>query len=80
MVSCWTRADQVGALVARVRANLVRKRLAWCMIRVSSNLYLIAIGSLTSDDKKRAVAHELEHLRDLILKDLRRPPPPSSSF
>jgi transcriptional regulator with XRE-family HTH domain len=80
------------AIVASVKATLSSADAAPCALpehingvlltigAPSSNLYLIAIGSLTSDDKKRAVAHELEHLRDLILKDLRRPPPPSSSF
>jgi hypothetical protein len=34
----WAQADQLVEAIARVRAKLVRKRIAWCMIRVSALL------------------------------------------
>jgi hypothetical protein len=37
-----------------------------------SGLMLIAIPTATSNEGKLALAHELEHLRDSILKDIQR--------
>jgi hypothetical protein len=53
------------------------------LIRVGdsqSRMFLIVLSKATSDDEKRALAHELEHVRDLILQGARKISPPRSSF
>jgi uncharacterized protein YerC len=38
-----------------------------------SNSYLITLGPLNNEDMRRAVAHELQHLIDIVLQGVRRP-------
>jgi hypothetical protein len=65
--------------------SVLPEHISGALIRIGdpkSPFFLIVVSAKYSDDERRALAHELEHLKQLILKGVNkhRPNPPRSSY